>query len=78
VTLTGHSDSKGSHAVCDRISKKSALMVKRYLQKSGITVKINVIGKGKREPLVLINQWIISKNQIDAFNRRVEIKIKYK
>jgi outer membrane protein OmpA-like peptidoglycan-associated protein len=75
VTLIGHSDSKGRHRVCNRISKQRAKTVKTYLQKAGVTATIKTIGKGKREPLKLANRWKLKPSQIDALNRRVEFKI---
>jgi outer membrane protein OmpA-like peptidoglycan-associated protein len=72
VTLIGHSDSTGSHAACDSVSKKRAYAVKDYLLKAGVTTKITVIGKGKREPPQLANRVIYTQDEIDALNRRVE------
>ncbi len=75
VTLIGHSDSKGRHRVCNRISRQRAKTVKKYLQKAGVTAKFHTIGKGKKEPIKLTNRWKLKQSQIDALNRRVEFKI---
>jgi outer membrane protein OmpA-like peptidoglycan-associated protein len=75
VTLIGHSDSTGSHAACDSVSKKRAYAVKDYLLKAGVTTQITVIGKGKREPPQLANRVIYTQDEIDALNRRVEFTV---
>jgi len=75
VTLIGHSDSTGSHAACDSVSKKRAYAVKNYLLKAGVTTQIRVIGKGKREPPQLANRAIYTQDEINALNRRVEFTV---
>ncbi|HEC85657.1 MAG: hypothetical protein DRR19_21730 [Candidatus Parabeggiatoa sp. nov. 1] len=72
LTLIGHTDSKGSHAVNDKISKQRAEAVKKSLQTAGVPTKITAIGKGKREPLQLANRTLYTPEEIDALNRRVE------
>jgi outer membrane protein OmpA-like peptidoglycan-associated protein len=72
VTLIGHTDSNGSHALNDNISKQRALAVKKYLQNAGVITKITTIAKGKREPLQLANRAIYVPDEIDVLNRRVE------
>jgi len=76
VTLVGHSDSKGSYVACDRVSKKRAKVVKKYLQTLVDTkkIKIRAIGKGKREPLQVANRWKLTPAELDTLNRRVEFK----
>ena len=76
VTLIGHTDSKGSHTVNDRISKERARAVKNQLRKLGISAKIRATGKGKRKPLKLANRAIYTQAEIDALNRRVEFVTK--
>ncbi|RKZ93211.1 MAG: hypothetical protein DRR19_01875 [Candidatus Parabeggiatoa sp. nov. 1] len=76
VTLIGHTDSKGSHTVNDRISKRRALAVKKQLRKLGVSFKIRVTGQGKRKPLKLANHAIYTQTEIDALNRRVEFVAK--
>jgi len=78
VTLIGHSDSKGKHQVCDRVSKKRAQTVGNYLRKIGVNTKISTFGKGKRQPLKLVNEWKLTAIERDKLNRRVEFKIDYK
>ena len=75
ITLIGHTDAVGSHQVNDKLSTKRALALKAYLRKSGISAKIDTIGKGKREPLQLDNQNNYTQAEINALNRRVEFKV---
>ncbi len=72
VTLIGHSDRVGSHAACDRVSKKRAAKVRKELQGLGVKARINAIGKGKREPFPIPRRWKLKQSKIDALNRRVE------
>ena len=73
LTLIGHTDNKGNHAINDKISKQRALTVKKYLQKVGVKANINIICKGKREPLQLVHAIQYTPEQINALNRRVEL-----
>jgi len=72
VTLIGHTDSKGNHAINEKISKQRALTVKKYLQQLGVTAHIMTLGKGETEPLPLANVALYTPDEIDALNRRVE------
>ncbi len=73
LTLIGHTDSKGNHAINDKISKQRALTVQKYLQKLGVTANINIKCKGKRQPMQLAHATIYTPEQINALNRRVEL-----
>jgi outer membrane protein OmpA-like peptidoglycan-associated protein len=73
ITLVGHTDTKGSNIVNDRISKQRALALKRYLITAGINIPIIAIGRGKREALILDDADRYTKIEIDALNRRVEV-----
>jgi outer membrane protein OmpA-like peptidoglycan-associated protein len=72
VTLIGHTDSKGNHAINEKISKQRALTVKNYLQQLGVAAHIITLGKGETEPLPLANLAFYTPDEIDALNRRVE------
>jgi outer membrane protein OmpA-like peptidoglycan-associated protein len=78
VILIGHSDSKGSQKACKRVSKRRAKAVRQYLRMAGVDIKIRAIGKGKKQPLKLVNRWKLTHAQVDKLNRRVEFQIKYK
>jgi outer membrane protein OmpA-like peptidoglycan-associated protein len=73
LTLIGHTDTKGNHAINDKISKQRALTVQKYLQQLGVTANINIKCKGKRQPLQLAHATIYTSEQINALNRRVEL-----
>ncbi len=73
ITLIGHTDSKGSLRVNDRISKKRAKALRRYLRRAGIRITIITRGRGEREPLQLDNPAAYTRKEIDALNRRVEL-----
>jgi outer membrane protein OmpA-like peptidoglycan-associated protein len=74
ITLIGHTDEKGPMWLNDRISKKRAKALKRYLRRAGIRIRIRTIGKGEREPLQLDNPAAYTQKEIDTLNRRVELK----
>ncbi len=74
ITLIGHTDSKGPMWLNDRISKRRAKALKRYLRRAGIRIRIKTIGRGEREPLKLDNPAAYTQEEIDALNRRVEVK----
>jgi outer membrane protein OmpA-like peptidoglycan-associated protein len=50
VTLTGHSDPKGSPAANQRISQERADAVASYMKAQGVAIPIKAIGKGDKEP----------------------------
>ena len=71
IEVVGHTDSVGSDAVNDRISKERADAVAAYLRGQGVqAARIETLGAGKRYP--------IADNSTDAgraANRRVEIRV---
>ncbi len=73
LTLIGHTDHKGNHAINDKISKQRALTVQKYLQQLGVTANIHIKYKGKRQPPQLVHATIYTSEQINALNRRVEL-----
>jgi len=75
IKLIGHTDTKGSHRVNDRISKQRSLAVKSYLRKLGVRVSIKTDGRGKREPLPSPRWKNLTQTEIDQRNRRVEFRI---
>jgi outer membrane protein OmpA-like peptidoglycan-associated protein len=77
IKLIGHTDTKGSHRINDRISKQRALAVKNYLRELGVNARINTEGKGKRKPLPLPRWKNLTKAEIDQRNRRVEFRMIY-
>ena len=73
ITLIGHTDKKGPMWLNDRISKKRAKALRRYLRNAGIRIKIRTRGRGEREPLQLDNPAAYTQSEIDKLNRRVEL-----
>jgi outer membrane protein OmpA-like peptidoglycan-associated protein len=71
IEVVGHTDSIGTDAVNDRISKERADSVANYLRGQGVqSARIETLGAGKRYP--------IADNNTDAgraANRRVEIRL---
>lgn len=71
IEVVGHTDSIGTDAANDRISKERADSVANYLRGQGVqSARIETLGAGKRYP--------IADNNTDAgraANRRVEIRV---
>ena len=69
VTVVGHTDSTGSDAINDPLSRDRALAVRDYLSARGVSAsRMRVDGRGAREP--------VASNDTEAgraANRRVEI-----
>lgn len=69
VTIVGHTDSTGSDAINDPLSRDRALAVRDYLTARGVSPsRLSVAGRGSREP--------VASNDTEAgraANRRVEI-----
>jgi outer membrane protein OmpA-like peptidoglycan-associated protein len=69
VTIVGHTDSTGSDAINDPLSRERAVAVRDYLSMRGVsTARVSVAGRGSHEP--------VASNDTEAgraANRRVEI-----
>jgi outer membrane protein OmpA-like peptidoglycan-associated protein len=69
VRVVGHTDSTGSDAINDPLSRQRAASVKQYLEDRGVAgSRIDAVGRGEHEP--------VADNATDtgrARNRRVEI-----
>ncbi|MFG6416450.1 OmpA family protein [Roseateles sp. DC23W] len=69
VTIVGHTDSTGSDAINDPLSRERAMSVRDYLSARGLQPsRVSTTGRGSREP--------VASNDTDtgrAANRRVEI-----
>lgn len=80
IILTGHTDYIGSDAYNDGLSQRRAETVRQFLQQqpSGYKGRIEVVGKGKREPFPMhtAQQQLLGDGQVRLLNRRVEIEIK--
>lgn len=72
VLVIGHTDSVGTDAFNDNLSRQRAEVVKRALVTRGIAAQnIDTVGRGKREQLVATGD-----NVAEARNRRVEILVR--
>lgn len=72
VLVIGHTDTAGSDALNDALSRQRAEVVRRALVERGVPQKdIVVVGRGKREPVVATGD-----NVAEARNRRVVILVR--
>lgn len=72
VLVVGHTDTVGSDAVNDPLSRQRAEVVAKMLVARGIPAKdIVVVGRGEREPIVPTGD-----NVAEPRNRRVEILVR--
>ena len=74
ITITGHTDSKGSESFNQQLSSERALAVQKIIQKklTNLSVQFSIIGMGESQA--------IDSNETEegrSKNRRVEIKIEY-
>jgi outer membrane protein OmpA-like peptidoglycan-associated protein len=72
VTVTGHTDQRGSDDYNMTLSARRAQAVARYLEDGGLKVTYRVVARGKRDPRVLTDPSIYTPEEIDMLNRRVE------
>jgi len=72
VELIGHTDTVGAKLANDLLSKQRAETMRKFLLDAGISMdRIEVSGRGEREPLVPTG------NEVDEpRNRRVEINVR--
>ena len=69
--IEGHTDSTGSAAINDKLSKERAMAVKDYLVKKGIdTTRLDAQGFGQNQPIAS-NKTADGRSQ----NRRVVVKV---
>jgi hypothetical protein len=72
ILVIGHADAVGNAEFNDQLSRQRAQHVRDELVKRGIVAEhIEVIGRGKREPLVPTSQGVS-----EPKNRRVEINVR--
>ena len=72
VLVIGHTDTVGSDAVNDALSRQRAEVVRKALIARGIAAEnIVVVGRGKREPIVPTADGVA-----EPRNRRVEIIVR--
>lgn len=50
ITLIGHTDPRGAEDYNQRLSEQRAAALSHYLEKQGVTARIDTLGKGESEP----------------------------
>lgn len=73
ITVTGHTDQRGTDAYNLELSRRRADAVGRYLAANGVKSRLTITGKGKTEPRVLSDPSVYSQDQVEQLNRRVEL-----
>ena len=72
LTVIGHADEVGTHALNDELSRRRAMSVVAILSASGIdTTRASIVARGSRDPLVPTRNGLAEDR-----NRRVEIRVK--
>lgn len=72
ISLTGHTDVRGSAEFNLKLSRERADAVASYLRQNGVEIVVDTAGKGSNEPLRLLDSSGLSQDDIYALNRRVE------
>jgi len=72
VVLVGHTDERGGDAYNMRLSQARVDTIARFLKDNGVTGRIDVLARGKREPLKIRDTAGLSQQDVWALNRRVE------
>lgn len=76
ITLTGHTDERGSHDYNQDLSERRARSLKWFLQTNGsVVANITTYGRGEKQPPELSDYSIYSIEQRQAIARRVEMSI---
>ncbi len=73
ITLSGHTDSRGSDRINLKISDRRLKTVAKHLKEGGYKGGINLIPKGKSEPFTGIDRSKYTEEQLYDFDRRVEL-----
>ncbi|KAA6184093.1 OmpA family protein [Thiohalocapsa marina] len=73
ITLIGHTDERGSDRDNQRLSRRRAEALARFLQQAGYAGSIHTEGAGESQPIQLSDPALYSQEQIWALNRRVEL-----
>jgi outer membrane protein OmpA-like peptidoglycan-associated protein len=77
IGLIGHTDPDGSDLYNDDLSLRRAQALKRYFVERGYPAgSIDVIGRGKRDPLRIVSDAGYSRDERYQMERRVEVKFR--
>jgi outer membrane protein OmpA-like peptidoglycan-associated protein len=73
VTLSGHTDGRGSDSYNMELSRQRLEAVARFLREAGFTGKLVLVPKGKREPYDTPDRAKLPKEDAFQLDRRVEL-----
>jgi len=73
VRIEGHTDFRGSDSYNLALSQRRAAAVARHLMATGVAVRFEVVGRGKRAPRSIKGPDVYPQDAIDRLNRRVEV-----
>jgi OOP family OmpA-OmpF porin len=78
VLITGHTDRIGTQQYNQKLSKKRADAVARYLNSKNITSDIQTLGAGSTQPIAICDNKLSRKQLVECLtpNRRVAIEVK--
>lgn len=74
IRLIGHTDEKGDRDFNQQLSVRRAQAVADFLKSSGYSGKILVAGRGEDEPFAGDGSLVLTQDEIDQQNRRVELE----
>jgi hypothetical protein len=74
ITLTGHTDERGSASYNQTLSLRRANALRDFLQQQGIAAVVIAAGKGETEPNPLAHPKRHNQQEIWTLNRRVELE----
>lgn len=72
VTISAHTDERGTDAYNLELSRRRGEAVRRFLQARGVTQPIEVIAKGESQPLELLEPEHYGQEEVWRMNRRVQ------
>lgn len=75
ITLTGHADERGTHALNLALSAQRLQTVSRFLREGGYTGRLELIPKGKTEPYTGVVRGDFSQEDLYQLDRRVEMVV---
>jgi outer membrane protein OmpA-like peptidoglycan-associated protein len=74
ATLSGHADERGSDRFNLRLSQERLDAVAQFLREAGYSGKLVLVPMGKRQPFAVANRPLLSREEVFALDRRVELR----
>jgi outer membrane protein OmpA-like peptidoglycan-associated protein len=74
ATLSGHADERGSDRFNLRLSQDRLDAVAHVLREAGYSGKLVLVPMGKRQPFAVVDRQRLSKEEVFALDRRVELR----